>query len=254
MTSSRALVLSGLISATFAVTLLTSPAFADPAKDPRVELAGKIPGARPEELRPSPIPGIYELARGADIAYVSEDGKYAIAGDLYDIATNDNLTEQRRREARKRLISRVPEGEMVVFSPKEPRYTVTVFTDIDCAYCRKLHSEIGEYNRLGIRVRYMFYPRSGPGTESWDKANEVWCSPNRNEALTRAKRGEALKAPKNCSGSPVAKHYELGQEIDLRGTPAIVMASGEMLPGYLPPALLAQHLSETAASAKNAKK
>lgn len=250
MTSSRALVLSGLISATFAVTLVAGSAFADPAKDPRVELASKIPGAKPEELRPSPIPGIYELARGADVAYVSSDGKYAIAGDLYDIASNDNLTEQRRREARKRLISRVPEGEMVVFSPKEPRYTITVFTDIDCSYCRKLHSEIGEYNRLGIRVRYMFYPRTGPGTESWDKANEVWCSANRNDALTRAKRGEPLKAPKSCSGSPVAKHYELGQEIALQGTPAIVMASGEMLPGYLPPALLAQHLSETSAQKK----
>ena len=219
-------------------------AFAQAAKpDPRVEIASKIPGARPEELRPSPIPGVYELARGTDIAYVSADGKYAIAGDLYDISANDNLTEQRRRDVRVKMLAAVPESQMIVFSPKDPRYTVTVFTDIDCAYCRRLHSQIAEYNRLGIRVRYLFYPRSGPGTESWKKAEQVWCSPNRNEALTRAKRGEELKVTKPCRNTPVQRHYELGQDFALHGTPAIVSADGELLPGYVPPAMLVQHLS-----------
>ena len=93
---------------------------------------------------------------------------------------------------------------MLIFGPKDPRYTVTVFTDVDCAYCRRLHSQIAEYNRLGIRVRYLFYPRSGPNTDSWTKAEEVWCSDNRNDALTRAKLGEELKA-KPCAGNPVAR-------------------------------------------------
>ena len=131
---------------------------------------------------------------------------------------------------------------MLVFGPKDPKYTVTVFTDVDCGYCRKLHSQIAEYNRLGIRVRYLFWPRSGPDTESWTKAEQVWCSANRGEALTRAKRGETLNAPTNCSGLPVAREYELGKEIGIRGTPAIVLGSGEMLPGYLPPAQLLQQL------------
>jgi len=212
------------------------------AADPRVELASKIPGAKPDELRESPIPGIYELARGADIAYVTDDGKYAIAGDLYDVGSNSNLTEKSRRGERQRLIAAVPESQMVVFAPKDPKYTVTVFTDVDCGYCQKLHSQIGDYNRLGIKVRYMFYPRSGPNTESWTKAEEVWCSNNRGDALTRAKRGEPLTGPKHCAGSPVARQYALGQEMGVTGTPAIVLDSGEMLPGYLPPAMLAQHL------------
>jgi thiol:disulfide interchange protein DsbC len=209
--------------------------------DVRAELASKIPGAKAEELRPSPIPGLYEMMRGTDVAYVTQDGKYVIAGDLYDLKSNDNLSETRRRDVRLRMLSDIPESEMLVFAPRDPKYTITVFTDVDCGYCRKLHSQIAEYNRLGMRVRYLFYPRSGPDTESWDKAVEVWCSPRRNEALTRAKRGEELKV-KACGRSPVGRHYDLGQAFALRGTPAIILPSGELLPGYVPPAALADHL------------
>ena len=166
------------------------------AVDPRIELAKKIPGTTPDELHASPIPGMWEVVRGTDIAYVTSDGKYAISGDLYDLAKNDNLTEVRRKDIRMKLLATVPESDMLIFGPRDPKYTVTVFTDVDCAYCRKLHSQIAEYNRLGVRVRYMFYPRSGPNTDSWTKAEQVWCSTNRNDALTRAKLGEELKSPK----------------------------------------------------------
>jgi thiol:disulfide interchange protein DsbC len=214
-----------------------------PQVDPRIELARKIPGTTPDELRASAIPGMYELVRGTDIAYVTSDGKYAISGDLYDLKGNDNLTEVRRRDIRMKLLATVPESDMLIFGPRDPKYTVTVFTDVDCAYCRKLHSQIAEYNRLGVRVRYMFYPRSGPNTESWTKAEQVWCSSNRNEALTRAKLGEELKSPKSCGSSPVGRDYAVGQQFDIRGTPAIVMNNGEMLGGYMPPMALVQHLA-----------
>ena len=138
-------------------------------------------------------------------------------------------------------IDAVPENEMLVFSPKTPKYTITVFTDIDCGYCRRLHSQIAEYNRLGVRVRYLFFPRTGPNTESWHKAEAVWCSSNRNEALTRAKNGEDIKAPK-CPADIVARDYELGHKLSVEGTPSIVLASGELLGGYLPPAQLVQYL------------
>lgn len=210
-------------------------------RDPRPDLAKKIPGTKPEDFRQSPVPGLWELARGSDVVYVTADGKYALAGDLYEVDTDTNVSERRRRDVRLGLLASVPESQMVVFSPKDPKYTVTVFTDIDCAYCRKLHSEIAKYNELGIRVRYLFYPRSGPNTESWDKAVAVWCSQNRNDTLTRAKRGEQIKLAK-CGATPVDHDYELGQEIGLRGTPAILLANGDMLPGYVPPATLAKRL------------
>jgi thiol:disulfide interchange protein DsbC len=212
------------------------------APDPRIELAKKIPGTTPDELHTTPIAGMYELMHGTDIAYVTSDGKYAISGDLYDLGRNDNLTEVRRRDIRMKLLASVPESDMLIFSPRDPKYTVTVFTDVDCAYCRKLHSQIAEYNRLGVRVRYMFFPRSGPNTDSWTKAEQVWCSTNRNEALTRAKLGEELKSPKSCANSPVGRDYAMGQKFDIRGTPAIVMNNGEMLGGYMAPMQLVQHL------------
>jgi thiol:disulfide interchange protein DsbC len=216
---------------------------APPKGDPRAEIAAHIPGARPEELRPTAVAGIYELTRGADIVYVTADGKYAFTGDLVELASNANLTEQHRRELRAKAVAAFPEGDMLVFGPTDPKYTVTVFTDVDCPYCRKLHSQIAAYNRLGIRVRYLLYPRTGPNTQAWTKAEQVWCSPDRNAALTLAKLGQELKA-KPCANNPVARSYALGQDFALEGTPAIIMPNGEMLPGYVPPDVLAQHLKD----------
>jgi thiol:disulfide interchange protein DsbC len=235
--------LARTFSLALACLLFASTLHAEDPADPRALIASKIPGVRAEELRPSAVPGIYELAQGADIAYVTADGKYAFSGDLLDLATQDNLTETRRRQMRAELIGAIPESEMLVFGPSEPKYTVTVFTDVDCGYCRQLHSQIADYNRLGIRVRYLFYPRTGPNTESWTKAEEVWCSGNRNEALTQAKRGVALDA-KVCPNNPVAKHYALGRKFDLGGTPAIVLASGELIAGYVSPRELVHRLSQ----------
>jgi thiol:disulfide interchange protein DsbC len=232
-----------MISLSLACLLLAGAVHAQQPADPLAQIVSQFPGTHAEDVRPTPIAGIYELVRGADIAYVTADGKYAFSGDLIDLAKNDNLTEARRRDARVKMIGAIPESDMLVFGPREPKYTVTVFTDVDCAYCRQLHSQIAEYNHLGIRVRYLFYPRTGPNTESWTKAEEVWCSSNRNEALTQAKRGGTLAA-KACPNNPVAKHYALGRKFDLQGTPAIVLANGELIGGYLPPAELARQLKE----------
>jgi len=228
----------------------TTPAAAgtaagEDAKDPRTLLLKRLPpGSKLEELHASPIPGIYEFQQGAEISYLTADGRYFIDGNVYDMDTRQNLSEARRAQARAALIAAVPESQMIVFSPDNPRYTITVFTDVDCAYCRKLHSEIAQINKLGVRVRYMFYPRSGPGTESWRKAEAVWCSVNRNEALTRAKGGAALDLSKPCPVNPVNREYTLGQEIGVRGTPAIVTESGDYISGYLPPQDLVNQIKD----------
>ena len=216
------------------------------AADPRVALLKLLPaGSKLEDLRPSPIPGIYEFMQGAEISYLTADGKYFIDGNLYDMKSRDNLTEALRTHARIALINSVPESEMLIFSPPNPKYTITVFTDVDCAYCRKLHSQIAEINRLGIRVRYMFFPRTGPGTESWKKAEVVWCSANRNEALTRAKAGATLDMNKVCAPTPVKREYELGENIGVRGTPAIITESGDYINGYMEPRELLDQLKES---------
>jgi thiol:disulfide interchange protein DsbC len=222
-------------------TAAAAPAAPAAKVDPRAIIVKKVEGIRLEDVRISPVSGVYEVTHDADISYLSADGRYAILGDMIDLDSDANLSESRRRGIRARMIDTVPENEMLVFSPKDPKYTITVFTDIDCGYCRRLHSQIAEYNRLGIRVRYMFFPRSGPDTESWHKAEAVWCASNRNDALTRAKNGEDIKSPK-CPTEIVKRDYELGTKLAVTGTPAIFLATGEMLPGYAPPGELAKYL------------
>jgi len=215
---------------------------ADAKGDPRAPIAKRLEVPL-DAIRPSVITGLYEVAHGGEVLYVTTDGRYAVTGDLYETGNGKNLTEQRRSETRLAALKTVADDEAIIFSPKAPRYTITVFTDVDCQYCRKLHSEIAEYNRLGVRVRYVFYPRSGPGTDSWRKAEVVWCSANRQEALTRAKQGTEVGG-KACKNTPVARTYALGQELGIRGTPGIFTDHGEYLPGYYPPAQLVEKLKE----------
>jgi thiol:disulfide interchange protein DsbC len=227
--------------APLASTPITAPTMT--ATDPRVAIAAKMQGVKAEDLHATPIPGIYELLRGTDAAYVSPDGKYAIVGDLYETGTNNDLTENRRRDQRLKLLAAVPEAQMVVFGPQTAKHTITVFTDMDCAYCRKLHSQINDYNKLGIKVRYIAYPRSGPNTASWSKAEQVWCATDRKTALTEAKLGKSLP-DKICPNNPVAKEYELGQQFNLQGTPTLILGNGEMVSGYLSPPDLVQALKD----------
>jgi len=232
---------SALAQTGVAANPVSAPAAPAGKTDPRADIVKKIDGLKLEDVRMTPVNGIYEITRGSEISYTTSDGRYVILGDMVDIDADQNLSENRRRTIRQRLIDTVPESEMLVFSPKNPKYTITVFTDIDCGYCRRLHSQIAEYNRLGIRVRYLFYPRTGPDTDSWHKAESVWCASNRNDALTRAKNGEDIKSPK-CPTEIVKRDWELGHKLSVEGTPAIFLASGEMLPGYAPPTTLLNYL------------
>jgi thiol:disulfide interchange protein DsbC len=245
----RTLVALTVAAAALSANLRAAPQADQPADahaaDPRAALVKLLPaGSKVDDLKPAPIAGIYEFTQGADVSYITVDGKYFLDGNLYDMATRANLTEVLRSRARLALISAVPESEMVIFSPKNPLYTITVFTDVDCQYCRKLHSDMPELNKLGVRVRYVFYPRTGPNTESWRKAEVVWCSTDRNDALTRAKAGAELDMNKSCGPTPVAREYALGQSIGVRGTPAIVTESGDFINGYMPPRELLQALKQ----------
>jgi len=218
---------------------------ADQSADPRVALLKLLPsGSKLDDLRPSPIAGVYEYAQGADVSYLTADGRYFPDGNVYDMNTRQNLTEEHRAKARVALINAIPESQMLVFSPKNPQYTITVFTDVDCQYCRKLHSQIAEINKLGVRVRYLFFPRSGPNTESWHKAEAVWCSADRNDALTKAKAGGSVDITKTCGPTPIGQEYALGQSIGVHGTPAIVTENGSYINGYLPPRDLLEEIKQ----------
>jgi len=212
--------------------------------DVRARVVSKLEGATAADVAATPVPGVYEVTMGAVIAYVTADGKYLFTGNVYDLDTQTNLTAARRNAARSKALAAVKEDETIVFSPPSPKMTVTVFTDVDCAYCRKFHSQIADFNNAGIKVRYMMYPRTGPATASWRKAENVLCSTDRKEALTKAKRGEEIKS-KNCGDDAVKAQYALGDDLGVDGTPAIFTQSGDYIGGYMSPVQLVQAIQES---------
>ena len=207
-----------------------------------VESLGKMVKIDPKEVSPTPVPGLYEVKIGAHIFYISADGRYLILGKMTDLETGKDLTEAKVAKARKEAVDAMGEDKMVIFGPSadKARHTITVFTDVDCGYCRKLHAQIEDYNDKGIRVRYLAFPRAGRGSDSWRKAESIWCADDRQAAMTRAKQGKSI--PERKCDNPVAESYELGKMVGVTGTPALVLENGELVPGYVPPERLARIL------------
>ncbi len=193
----------------------------------------------PEDVFESPIDGWYTIRKGAIIAYITGDGRYLLQGDLIDLKDNSNLSELSRNDARVKMMTAVPNEDLIVFSPEKVEHTVSIFTDIDCTFCRRLHAQIDQYMAQGIEIRYFLYPRNGPTSPSWAKAESVWCANDRNEALTLAKLDKEYPT-RTCDSSIVSNHYAIGQDVGLRGTPAIVLDDGTLFSGYLPPDKLKQ--------------
>ena len=216
----------------------------------RAKINGMFQEIAPENVKKSPIDGWYTVQKGSVVAYVSADGRYLLQGDLIDLDHQVNLSERSRTDARRELMSSVGDDEVILFSPVNIKHSVTVFTDIDCTYCRKLHSQIDEYLAQGIEVRYMLYPRGGPSSRSWNTSEDVWCANDRSGALTAAKMDRDFSTQK-CDASAISKHYILGQNIGLTGTPAIVFDDGTLVSGYLPPATLTSRLQLAEQSARN---
>lgn len=204
-------------------------------------IATFMPTEQVDAVKPSEIKGLYEVNAGTNIFYASEDGKYLLQGQLFDVDAKKNITESKLGAVRKAALDKIGEQEMIVFKAPNSKYTISVFTDIDCGYCRKLHSEIDQYLAQGITVRYLFFPRAGKGSDSYNKAVAVWCAADKNKALTAAKKGDAFDS-KSCD-NPVDKHMQLGEDFGMTGTPMIVTAKGNILPGYVPAAQLAKVLA-----------
>ncbi len=190
------------------------------------------PQDQPKSIKPTGVEGLYEVMYGAEVFYLSADGRYVLQGALVDLETNENLTEVARTRIRRELLNEMDESEMIVKKKKKPRHTLTVFTDIDCSYCRKLHAEMDQLNSYGIKVRYMMFPRSGVNTPSYQKAVNVWCSNDQQASITKAKAGESV--PETNCDNPVESQWLLGQQMGVTGTPALLMEDGTLVPGYRP--------------------
>tara|TARA_R110002111_G_scaffold149533_1_gene216476 strand:+ start:1547 stop:2251 length:705 start_codon:yes stop_codon:yes gene_type:complete len=217
-------------------------AHADNALKEKLEIL--LPGINVESMTPLDGTGLYEAVVDGEIVYFSKDGRYVFQGDVIALESRQNITENKRLEMKQKVLASLNEDDMIVFEPEKTQYTLTVFTDIDCGYCRKLHQQMSAYNDLGIKIRYMAFPRSGPDSESYDKAVNVWCADDRKQAMTDSKSGTNL-ATKHCD-NPVRAQFEAGRKLGVTGTPALFLDSGQLLPGYIPPMRLKQILDEHA--------
>jgi thiol:disulfide interchange protein DsbC len=217
----------------------------------RAAVGKAVPGVPIDAIKPAPFPGFSEVSLSGRVVYVSQDGQYLLQGSLVRLADRVDLTEASEAVMRRGELAAVGKERRIVFpAVGAQKHRITVFTDIDCGFCRKLHSQIADYNREGITVEYLFFPRAGLNSESFDKAVAVWCSTDRNAALTAAKLDKPIG--KRTCANPVAAEYKLGQKIGVDGTPAIYLDDGTQIGGYLPPKDMLAKLDEHAEQAAKA--
>jgi len=203
------------------------------------------PNVRIDQIAAAPVKGFREAIVDGQVLYVSDDGKYVMQGALYDAASRENLAKDSMNKLRRKLLASIPVSDRIVFAPAKPKYTVSVFTDVECGYCRKFHAQIAEYNKQGIAVQYLAFPRMGLGSEDFKKMVSVWCSADRQKALTEAKNDRPPQA-KDCK-NPVTMEYDIGRRVGLQGTPMILGPDGSELGGYVEPARLRAALDQIAA-------
>lgn len=220
-------------------------AHAESAEDVITQRLGDtVPGLKVNSVTESAVPGLYEVrTNNRSMIYATEDGEYIIAGEMLQLTDEGvvNITEKGRSGERAKLLSEYDEGQLITYpADGEEKAVVGVFTDIDCPYCRKLHDEMARLNELGITVNYYAYPRSGPGTPSFRKYESVWCADDQQAAMNQAKAGETV--PQASCDNPVAEQFQLGGQVGVSGTPAIVLEDGKMINGYVPADKLAEGL------------
>ena len=197
-----------------------------------------------ESIEPSVFDGIYKVYYGdLQPIYVSQDGNFFIYGYMYQINSNRiiNITNEETKSRRVDLLSSIPSNELIIFKSKNEISAITVFTDVDCGYCRKLHSQISEYNKVGITVKYSAFPRSGIGTQTFTRMVGAWCADDPKKVITDLKNDKKLNLD-FCDDQPIAKHYVIGQKLGISGTPAIITPDGELIPGYVSPEELLSRL------------
>jgi len=227
----------------------TAPAVKPGTPDERARDAIRKLNAQIEidHIGPAPLKGFREVIVGGQVIYVTDDGRYLLQGSLYDVDAQKDLGQASLAKVRRELLKTIPVADRIVFAPPNPKYTVSVFTDVECGYCRKLHSDIAEYNRQGIAIQYLAFPRMGLGSADFNKMVSVWCAADRKKALTDAKNDRPVPV-RNCK-NPVTMQYDIGQRSGLTGTPMIITAEGVTMPGYMSPAELRATLDKLAAEA-----
>lgn len=234
---------SGIVAAS--ALLVASGAVLAANKDSIEErVRALVPNVETIAIAETPVPGLMEVRINNDILYMSEDGRFLVQGRMIDLETQQDLTDSAKSGLRREQISDLDAADFVSFGPEDAEFELLVFTDVDCGYCRRLHEQIADYNNLGIRIHYLAFPRAGVGSQTHEKMVSVWCSDDRQSAMTVAKSGDT--PPKKSCENPVEEQYQLGQSLGVTGTPSLMTYDGEMIPGYVPPKDLHERLAKQA--------
>lgn len=195
----------------------------------------------------SKFDGFYAADIGGEVIHISKDGRYFIQGVVFDMETKTNITraqksawEKLKSPMRKEEIAKLSEKDMVVFKAPNEKHVITVFTDIDCGYCQKLHKERQNYLDRGITIRYLAFPRAGLKSKSADKLRGIWCSSDPKVAMTNAKVNR--KYENGFCETPFEEHMKLVRKFGLGGTPGIILENGDLIGGYQPAEIMIQNL------------
>jgi len=227
--------------------LLVSPLMAADVNDPEItklkkNLATMFPQGTDYKISKTPVPGLYEVDFDNSFVYITADAQYAVKGDIINMLTNANLTDNKRASGRLKSMAVITDKDVITYPAKNRKTTVTVFTDIDCSYCRKLHADMKGYHGQGIEIRYVFYPRAGRGSNSHQKATSVWCADDQRKALDFIKSGRKIET-RHCD-TPIVKHIEVADKLGISSTPTLMFEDGTVMPGYIPPSRLALFLKQ----------
>ncbi len=216
-------------------TLAGEPVAGDVAEKIRATLEVPSTGLKVGSVHTSELPGLYEVQFiNGPLVYSTARGDYFLVGDIFSVGPGGyvNLAEKRRDAERAEKLASVKLEDMIVFPAEgETRASIAVFTDVSCFYCQKLHKEVPELNKRGVEVRYLAYPRAGVGSDAYRQLATAWCAADKTGTLTRLKNRETVP-DKVCPDNPISSQYMLGQQMGVRGTPAIVTEAGQMIPGY----------------------
>ena len=186
-----------------------------------------------DSIKESQLPNFYEvILSDGSFFYVEKGGQYLVLGDIFKIKNEElvNLSREKNYSKAKDMLQKIDEKSLIKFSPKEIKYKVYVFTDVDCGFCRKFHNQISSYLDQGIQVNYLAFPRSGIDSDTYKKMSIAWCSLNRQEVLTGLKKDKDFEQI-DCEDNPIKTHFELAKSIDIQGTPTIISQSGFTIPG-----------------------
>lgn len=190
------------------------------------------PGIEIQSVKPSPVKGIYQVRIASDLLYLTEDGKFLFTGQMYDLVSKANLTEKASRVITQEALAAVPEKDKIIYKAPEEKYKISVFTDISCPYCTKLHQHMDDFNQAGITVEYLAFPRAGANSAAAKNMQRIWCAQNKTQAMNEAKNHKTYPEA-DCEGQQAKKQFELGRQLGISATPTLIFSDGQIKPGYV---------------------